>query len=318
MLRRGFAHLRRYGIGSLIRHSTNAPMRYLDQKSSLARTKGRFLRRTLSLRRGKPHLDPRPNPDLVVSLTSFPARIATVWATVETLLRQTRLPDAIILVLSLEEFPSRRLPRSLRSLERRGMTIMWVEENIGSFKKLIPARHAYPAATIVTVDDDFLYAPDMLERLVEVSLTRPGWIVGHRGWDPEMDEDSYTPYYDWMKARRRGGPHSDPNEVLLTTGGGTLFPANTPPDWLLLDLNLIRELSPSCDDIWSWGVAKATGVKRYCTGADFGTTNGLEELSDSLMKRNKRTHGSRTLKDVQISAVVDRLPALVEQRKPTG
>lgn len=230
--------------------------------SSAFRIKVGFLRRTVPLRLAKPRLNPHSDPKLIVSLTSFPARIKTVWATIETLLRQTKKPDAIILVLSIEEFPTKRLPRSLRALERRGMTVMWVEEDIGSFKKLIPARHGYPEATVVTVDDDILYAADMLERLIEASVPRPDWIVGHRGWDPEIHEGSFTPYYEWMRARRKAGPHSDPKEVLLTTGGGTLLPPGTPPDWPLLDTALIRELSPSCDDVWLWGVAKATGVKR--------------------------------------------------------
>lgn len=43
--------------------------------------------------------------------------------------------------------------------------------------------------------------------------------------------------------------------------------------------------------------------------------NGLDRLSDSLVKRNKRMHGSQTLKDAQIAAVIDRLPALVAQRR---
>ena len=251
----------------------------------------------------------RTDPRLVISLTSFPARIATTWATIETLMRQTLTPDAIVLVLSLEEFPTKRLPRSLRSLERRGVRVLWVPSDIGSFKKLVPARESFPNATIVTVDDDFLYEPRMLQRLVEESHARPGWIIGHRGWNPVVAEDGYAPYDTWTKA---GGPDTDPSEVLLTHGGGTLYPPRTPPDQLLLDMRLAMELSPLSDDIWFWGVARATGVSRHCTGADFGTSNGLDQLTPSLVKQNKQVKGQRTVKDSQILAVTKQLQPIVD------
>ena len=41
---------------------------------------------------------------VIVSLTSYPKRINTVWITIETLLRQSFKPDKIILWLATDQF----------------------------------------------------------------------------------------------------------------------------------------------------------------------------------------------------------------------
>lgn len=307
-------HLKKHVLLVNLIRATKSTASRVDRRCPL-RLKGKFLLRTLPLRIRQPTIVAKEDPKLVVSLTSFPARITTVWASIETLMRQTLLPDAIVLVLSLDEFPGKRLPRSLRSLERRGLTVRWVSVNTGSFKKLLPTRLAFPQATIVTVDDDILYSRNMLALLVEEHTRHPECIVGHRGWDPIVIEQGYAPYHEWTRAKRRAGPDSDPSEVLLTGGAGALYPPNTPPDWLLLDIELARELSPLSDDVWCWGVAKATGVKRFCTGAPFGATNGLFELGPALYRQNKFRDGRITVKDRQIAAVTKDLPNLAEKRK---
>src|SRR5690554_3260312 len=54
---------------------------------------------------------------LIVSFTSFPARIKKVHLVVESILRQTVLPHRIILWLSKEQFPTEKsLPKKLLEL----------------------------------------------------------------------------------------------------------------------------------------------------------------------------------------------------------
>ena len=241
----------------------------------------------------------------MVSLTTFPARITTVWATIATLLRQDVPPDAVLLVVADEEFPDRKLPRSLRRLQRRGLIVHWVTDNLKSFNKLLPARRAHPDATIVTVDDDVLYEPDLLRTLSEASDERPGWIVGNRGWDPIRDAISggYRPYREWMQAGR-AGPDSDPDEVFLTGVGGILYPPGCVDDELLLDAKLAMSLAPTADDVWFWAVEQASGSRRFCTGCPYGRPNGLEGLGPSLFVHNKSAN------DAQIAATVARLARL--------
>ncbi len=305
LARRMAHHVHRYGLRSLIEHSSRfvwgSVKRAVLRPVQGLRTRAEFLVATFRLRFDRPRLEATDDPRLIVCLTSFPARIRTVWATVETLFSQTLKPDAVILCLSTEEFPRHRVPWSLRRLERRGMMILWTEKNIGSYKKLLPARRAFPDAVIVTVDDDALYSPEMLEVLVERSADHPGSIIGHRGWDPLRTEQGLRPYVEWMRANRSGrkaGPDSDPNTVFLTGLGGVLYPPDTPPDALMLQESLALDLAPTADDVWFWGCAIASGAKRFCTGMRYHTSNGLEDLSPALFSQNKSSN------DVQIAAVV--------------
>lgn len=59
---------------------------------------------------------------IIVSLTSFPARINIVVKTIKTLLTQTLKPDAVILWLAPEQFPNgeKDLPQELLDLKQYG------------------------------------------------------------------------------------------------------------------------------------------------------------------------------------------------------
>ena len=65
---------------------------------------------------------------LIVSLTTYPARISSVWITVTSLLQQTKKPGKVVLWLAVEQFPDRRIPKSLKRLERRGLEIRFCED----------------------------------------------------------------------------------------------------------------------------------------------------------------------------------------------
>lgn len=90
------------------------------------------------------------SPELVVSFTSFPARIEDAWIAADSLMRQDVPPDAVVLVLSQEEFPDQEVPRSLRLMQRRGLEILWVDRDLRSFKKLLPVSSVphYPTGPI--------------------------------------------------------------------------------------------------------------------------------------------------------------------------
>ena len=54
---------------------------------------------------------------IIVTLTSFPARVNRLWLVIESLLRQSHKPDMIILWLSKDQFSNLDLlPRSLLKL----------------------------------------------------------------------------------------------------------------------------------------------------------------------------------------------------------
>jgi len=205
---------------------------------------------------------PQHDAGVVVSLTSFPTRIEHAWIAIETMFRQDQAPDRIVLVLAEDQFPSRALPRPIVQQQRRGLEILWVPSDSGSFDKLIPTRLAYPGASIVTVDDDMIYAPWTVARLAAYAREHPRIVVGHRGWEVARDDHGLVPYVEWARASR-GTPA---RQVFLTGVGGVLYPPDALPIDLLADVALARRLCPLNDDIWFWAVARAAGVAAHCLG----------------------------------------------------
>lgn len=256
-----------------------------------------FFRATWELRGRVPPLVAPEDPSLVVSLTSFPSRIRTVWATIATLLRQTHRPDVIVLVLAEEEFPDRRLPRMLRRMQQHGLEILWTPDETRGLKKLLPTRARFPDATIITADDDHHFEPEMVERLLAASQEHPGTIVGHRGWIVHFGPDGPLPYFAWVTAGK-AGPDVPSDRVFLTGGAGALYPPLPELDRRLLDVSAAMRVTPTADDVWFWAASIAADVGRHCTGEVLARPNGLEGLSPSLFDVNKHDN------DEQIAAAI--------------
>ena len=75
---------------------------------------------------------------IIISLTSYPARIHLVYKVIKSLMNQQEKADEIILWLSILEFPNQTddLPENLRCMiGENGFHIEWVKENIKSHKK---------------------------------------------------------------------------------------------------------------------------------------------------------------------------------------
>ena len=200
------------------------------------------------------------NPELIISLTSYPARIKIVIFTLHSLLTQTHKPDAVVLWLTRNQFPGLEndLPPELLNLRKRGLTIRWCNQAIRSYTKLIPALKEYPDAIIVTADDDIYYPPDWLEKLYLSYLNAPENIHCHRVHQLQFDpEANLLPYCQWKKnisASCAGW------NCFLTGVGGVLYPPGTlHPDVTKSEKYL--EICPTADDIWFWGMAVLQGTQ---------------------------------------------------------
>lgn len=192
---------------------------------------------------------------LIVSLTSFPARINTVHQVIESLLNQTKKADKIILWLAPEQFPNgeKYLPENLLRLKERGLTIDWYHD-IRSYKKLIPTLRKYPNELIVTVDDDIIYKPTMLEKLYRSYKKYPNDISAHRVTKFIYERDKFKTIAGGKKHYR--GAHFLNK---LTGCGGVLYP----PKCFYKDIlneDLILKLAPTNDDQWFWLMAALSGV----------------------------------------------------------
>lgn len=197
-------------------------------------------------RKGRPHGLPS---DLVVSLTSYPARFPTLHLTLRCLLSQTIAPDRVILWVTLED--AKHLPKSVNELKLHGLEIRFCKD-IRSYKKIVPALLAFPAAYIVTADDDVYYSKRWLEQLVEKAGERT--VVCHRGHAVALNERGrIEPYSEWSF------DVAGQSEMLFPTGvGGVLYgPKSLSPE--ATDEETFTSLCPQGDDIWLFWMGRRAG-----------------------------------------------------------
>lgn len=248
--------------------------------------------------------------DVIVSLTTFPERVGAAWITIESILRQSKPPGRVVVVLAEEEFTNEIVPSSITRLRSRGVEILWTSRNGRSYNKLIPTRQKYRNEPIVTVDDDVYYPRWMLSSLIEASEKHPDAVVGHRGWEVTVHDGQLLPYPDWPEANA-----TTPEALVFLTGvGGILYPPGILPESLLLDLHLATELCPTADDVWFWAVAQSSGVPRHCLGKLPLRLIDSQGLTRSLASVN--WHEGQN--DIQIAATVEYFGGLSQMVAPTN
>jgi hypothetical protein len=205
--------------------------------------------------------------DLIVSLTSYPPRYAALALTLRCLLTQSLVPDRVILWVTPDDLPL--LPDNVRQLTAHGLEIFPCDE-LGSYKKIIPALVRFPKAAIVTADDDLYYASDWLAQLVAEWEKRPQVIACHRAHHIHRTAAGlFHPYGQWE--HNIAGCDAGPN-IFPTSGGGALYP----PGSLHEDVaraELFLKLCPNADDVWLYWMARRAGW----AGCKFGPPHRLIE-----------------------------------------
>ena len=248
------------------------------------------------------------NRQLIVSLTSYPARIKTVHQVIDTLLSQTKKADEVVLWLADSQFPNKEkdLPFELLDLTKKGLTISWCED-IKSYKKLIPALKKYPDSIIVTADDDNIYEKDWLKKLHESYLKNPQVIHCHRASLMTFRNCKLRPYREWkvcVPATRK------PSFLNFLTGvGGVLYPPNVfYKD--VADKELFMNLSPHGDDIWFWAMAVLNGKKIKIADDYAFRQNLVDGTQESALWRKNNTGGRN---DEQLRKVFKKYPAVLRK-----
>lgn len=187
---------------------------------------------------------------LAVSMTSYPARINSVFLALETLLNQTLKPDRLLLWLSRAEINSANLPPRLLALQAHGVEIKWVDENIKSYKKLVYTMDAFADHHMVTCDDDVFFPKWFLQRLYDMNQKHPDCIATYRcRVMRKISRRQLTPYIQWPLATKRTPIHGLPGYNLFPNGGcGTWYPPNSLHKQT--SDRLFMQLAPTGDDIW--------------------------------------------------------------------
>ncbi len=235
-------------------------------------------------------------PQIIVSLTSHPARIDTVHLAINTLLRQTFKPDKIILWLAKEQFPEgeNSLPENLTQLEKLGLTIKWCED-LKSYKKLVPALREFQEDIIVTVDDDLYYEENMLEILYKTHLEHPKDIIVNRSWRVKLQGNKIIPFASRRICYEEFTEASYLNQLM--GGSGCLYPPNSLHKDVL-NTNKIMSLIPTHDDVYFWVMAVINGTKTSVANGGKSQLYHIENTQDKgLCKINRKNKAGMPVTD---------------------
>jgi hypothetical protein len=220
--------------------------------------------------------------DVIVSFTAIPPRMPTVHLVVDSLLLQTVLPERIVLYLSTADFPDRAVLRKVEARVGARFSIRWLDTNLGSYRKLVHALEEFPGRTIITVDDDKIYAAGAIESLLSTARRYPRTVVFRQGFSilPRDPETGRLPSIE-------GGP----GYWHLPVGvGGILYPPGSLGSDVT-DETLFMRLAPHADDIWFKAMALLTGTPAVLARPAGGQDHSLWfRWTESLSYHNSTLH----------------------------
>lgn len=180
----------------------------------------------------------------IVSLTTYGKRSRTVHLTIESIGRGQIRPSRLILWID-ERHLATNLPEGLRRLQQRGLEVK-VCANLGPHKKYYPYLESTEIdVPLVTADDDLLYPPDWLKRLVKELHRNPDVIHCYRARVVLLDQNGLANYGEWALACSTDARF----QHFAGSGAGVIYP-------IQLQRALRREgpgflaCCPDADDIW--------------------------------------------------------------------
>lgn len=254
----------------------------------------------------------KKEPQVIVTMTSFPAAISYAEQAVRYLLDGTVLPDKLILYLTFAQFAESGIPESLKQLAESSpiFEIRNYDDDIRSYRKLIPALIEFPEAIIVTVDDDVAYHKNMLRDLLSLHEQMPHAILAHRAKRIVPGR----PYRKWKKYRWYHFLFKKIHQSYLNlqTGvGGVLYPPHSLAKGML-DKALFTQIAPTSDDIWFWAAGVANGYPVVPVPFGHNKPRGLGKPKVLSLKttnfKGKTDRNSQTL-----NAILERFPEIAEK-----
>lgn len=254
--------------------------------------------------------DVKHDEKIIITMTSFPARMEYWKYVLYSLINQTLMADKIILWLAKEEFRNSEndMPDFMDDLKEYGVQVEWCD-NIKSYKKLIYALKMYPDDLLVTVDDDVFYPENMVEELYSEHLRFPECIIANRvhkiKW--EKSKRMPLPYSSWEMESN----FDEPSYNLMATGvGGVLYPNAQVLNSDVYRQELFTRIAPYADDIWFWAMAVSnkTKIKKSKSHEKLTYIDPLNERNgiNTLGELNVRGGGN----DRQIKKVIGRYPEI--------
>lgn len=186
------------------------------------------------------------NDNVIISLTSYHARLPGLYIVIRSLLKQSVSPYKIILYLGNDTKES-DIPKKLSSLQKYNFEIKTGYEDLKPHKKYFFVMQEYSYKTIITVDDDLIYDKNLVRDLIKTSEKFPGCVCARRVNFITYSDNKINKYNDWEWEYKK---ITEPSHQLLATGcGGVLYPPNIFPSETFNN-EAIKSYCLNTDDIW--------------------------------------------------------------------
>lgn len=106
---------------------------------------------------------------IIVTMTTWKPRMKNIPAVLDSIFSQTMAPDLVVLNLADDEVVPVEVEEYLRShnVEVNRMA------DVKVYKKLVPTLKKYPEACVISIDDDWIYPPEMIEDFMSVHARYP-------------------------------------------------------------------------------------------------------------------------------------------------
>gem|GEM_PF-599464 len=199
-----------------------------------------------------------PFGELYISLTSFPARLQATYFAICSLFAQDTPANKIILTLAKDEFPNgeKDIPQKILDFQKKGLEILWCDENLKPHNKYFYAMKKYPKAIIITADDDILYPSNTVSKLIATYKKHPHAICALGVRQITVENEQPKAFCKW-NANLCYEPYRISKELLgqermdfLAEGGSSvLYPPSIMPQETF-NIEKIKQLAPYADDIW--------------------------------------------------------------------
>ncbi len=252
---------------------------------------------------------------IIVSMTSYPARIKNVPLSIFALFNtQTLPPDEVHLFLSVEEFPCKEddLPAALLIMSHVGMVkIHWVGENTYVHKRHEIFKHVNEGA-VFFIDDDVLYNSVLIETVMDVHEKFPNSIVCYNRYDKHRYNGMHIQYGE---PAPKGGPYV--NEYRWC--GQSMIPAQVYPKDLLSDemKDIRKTASYISDECWfqPWVVYHDIPIYylSFGWGTDLSKTAG--KSSGLVGWSHKKLENGYEYRDMWLNSTLSKFPKLMEKYK---
>lgn len=185
---------------------------------------------------------------VVVSLTTFPARINACYYAIKSLMIQTYKADRIVLWLAESQFEKNGLPNEYQDLIQRGLEVRYCEDLRSHKKYFYALQEQREDELVITFDDDIIFEKDAIEKLVQMHQKYPNFLICNRGHHITSSNKKLSPYNQW-KICSPEGVGTPSMKILPSTGAGCLYPYGIMPE-TTFNIELIKKNAYTADDIW--------------------------------------------------------------------